>query len=138
MIDPKATHPENTRPRAWADPTDSLLLETRPARTFSMKYISGSLPRGSGGSQLRTTYVLLVSEACTLVGGPGIWTSPGGGGNTVSAGRSRSPTSPAHPGAGPSAASQALKDSSVSVSLCSTSILGKSVNGKNCFSRAKV
>ena len=86
MIDPKATHPENTQPRAWADATDSLLLETRPACTFSMKYISGSLPRGSGGSQLRTTYVLLVSEACTLVGGPGIWTSPGGGGNTVSAG----------------------------------------------------
>lgn len=44
--------------------------------TFSMKYVSGSLPRGTGGSQLSTTYVLLISEACTLVGGPGIWTSP--------------------------------------------------------------
>lgn len=63
MIDPRAAHPENPRPSAWADPTDSLLLETRPVCTFSMKYISGSLPRGSGGSQLRTTYVLLVSEA---------------------------------------------------------------------------
>lgn len=45
--------------------------------TFSMKYVSGSLPRGTGGSQLSTTYVLLISEACTLVGGPGTWISPG-------------------------------------------------------------
>ena len=52
--------------------------------------------------------------------------------------RSRRPAPPARPVAGPSAASQALKDSSVSVSFCSISILGKSVNGKNCFSRAKV
>jgi len=51
---------------------------------------------------------------------------------------SRRTTPPAHPRAGPSAASQALKDSSVSVSFCSISILGKSINGKNCFSRAKV
>lgn len=49
---------------------------TMQCSTFSMKYVSGSLPRGTGGSQLSTTYVLLISEACTLVGGPGIWTSP--------------------------------------------------------------
>lgn len=49
---------------------------TIQSSTFSMKYVSGSLPRGTGGSQLSTTYVLLISEACTLVGGPGIWTSP--------------------------------------------------------------
>lgn len=52
--------------------------------TFSMKYDNGSLPRGTGGSQLSTTYVLLVSEACTLVGGPGILTSPRGVINPVS------------------------------------------------------
>lgn len=60
-------------PQQWSTFQQNTIIH---CSTFSMKYVSGSLPRGTGGSQLSTTYVLLISEACTLVGGLGIWTSP--------------------------------------------------------------
>ncbi len=49
-------------------------IKSAHTHTFSMRYHTGARPRGLGGVQLRTMYVLFISVACTLVGGPGIVT----------------------------------------------------------------
>lgn len=89
MTKPRAAHPENPQLSARADPTDSRLLEARPAHTFSMKYISGSLPRLGVPAEDHVCPVGF--PGMHVGGGPGIWTSPGGGVHTMSTGRSPSP-----------------------------------------------